>query len=205
MKSFVKICGNASLEDALAVADLRPDALGFILWPGSKRYVAPERLAEWIPQVPGEMLTVGVFVDAAPSEVDRVMKLTGLKVAQLHGHEDAAAYAMPDRVLWKVARVPPQSAAEASGWSVDAVLVDTYSPASPGGTGQTGDWAAAADFVARCSKRVLLAGGLTPDNVAEAARRVKPWGLDVSSGVEREPGRKDLKKVREFIERCRSW
>lgn len=204
MSTFIKICGNASLSDARAVAACKPDAMGFILWPGSKRYVAADAVANWIPELPSGILMVGVFVDAMPAEVDRAMRLAGLDIAQLHGAEKPEDYAHLGRRLWKVARVPGQDPAAAGGWPVDALLVDSYSDASPGGTGTVGDWPAAATFVTAVNKPVLLAGGLTPLNVAEAIQAVRPWGVDVSSGVEMEPGRKDLRKVREFIAACRA-
>jgi phosphoribosylanthranilate isomerase len=203
MSLFVKICGLATRDDALAVAELRPDAMGFVLWPRSKRFVRPEMLAEWIEQLPAAILKVGVFVDAKPKDVRRTMISTGLDVAQLHGSEDPAEYVDPAFEVWRVARPERDGASLVDGWPVDAVVVDTYSPTLPGGTGQVGDWEAARTFVAGTKHRVLLAGGLTPSNVREAVRVVQPWGVDVSSGVEESPGRKDLQKVREFIERCR--
>lgn len=105
--------------------------------------------------------------------------------------------------LWQVVHLGREEPPDESAASVDAFLVDSYSADSPGGTGRVGDWAAAADFVRRCRTPVLLAGGLTPDNVAEALRAVRPWGVDISSGVERAPRRKDLEKVQRFIRTCR--
>lgn len=204
MSIFVKICGITSLADARAVAALKPDAMGFVLWPGSKRYVAADALANWIPELPSDIKMVGVFVDTNPDEVDRAIRLAGLDIAQLHSRERPDEYARIRRRLWRVVRVPGQDPAVAEGWPVDALLVDTYSPDSPGGTGTVGDWPAASAFVSAVRKPVILAGGLTPSNVAEAIRTVRPWGVDVSSGVEFEPGRKDLRKVREFIAACRA-
>ncbi|HEY8240283.1 MAG TPA: phosphoribosylanthranilate isomerase, partial [Kiritimatiellia bacterium] len=105
--------------------------------------------------------------------------------------------------LWRVVRPGRELPEALTGGRVDALLIDTYSKESPGGTGRRGDWAAAATFVQATPMRVLLAGGLTPDNVRAAVEQVKPWGVDVSSGVEARPGRKDLAKVRQFIEQCR--
>jgi len=204
MNVFVKICGITNIADALAVADMRPDAMGFVLWPGSKRYVRPQVLAEWMEQLPASILKVGVFVDAKPDVVSRTMILAGLHVAQLHGSEKAEEYIDPAFKLWRVVRTATDSAADVNGWPVDAVLVDTYSPGLPGGTGRVGDWGAAQAFVAASEHRVMLAGGLTPANVREAIETVKPWGVDVSSGVEASPGKKDLDKVMEFIEQCRA-
>lgn len=203
MGRFVKICGLASGADTQAVAALRPDALGFVLWPGSKRAARAEDVRAWLRDVPTGLLKVGVFVNATPDEVERAMEEAGLDVAQLHGDEKPEDFAGRPLRLWRAVGVRSASEPEPSGWFVDAFLVDTYSAKSPGGTGQVGDWSAARAFVGRSSKPVLLAGGLTPENVKAALAAVQPWGADVSSGVELQPGRKDLAKVREFIERCR--
>lgn len=203
MGLFVKICGLASGADTQAVVALRPDAIGFVLWPGSKRRARAEEVAAWIRDVPATILKVGVFVDATPDEVERAVAGAGLDVAQLHGAERAADFAGRSLRLWRAVGLRGAADPMPAGWSVDAYLVDTYSAQSPGGTGQVGDWVAGRSFVERSPKPVLLAGGLTPDNVREAAAAVRPWGVDVSSGVEAHPGRKDLAKVREFIERCR--
>lgn len=203
MGLFVKICGLASASDAQAVAALRPDALGFVLWPGSKRYARPEEVGSWTRDLPPDLLKVGVFVDATPDEVQRALAVAGLDVAQLHGAERPQDFAGRGLPLWRALSLRSAEEAVPAGWSVDAFLVDTYSAQSPGGTGLVGDWAAARSFVRRCPQAVLLAGGLHPGNVREAVAAVRPWGVDVSSGVEAAPGRKDLAKVREFIERCR--
>lgn len=203
MGLFVKICGLASGSDIEAVAALRPDALGFVLWPGSKRRASAEEVRTWVRDVPAGILKVGVFVDATPDDVQRAVEIAGLDVAQLHGAENPAAFAGRPLRLWRALGLRDAAEPIPSGWSVDAFLIDTYSAQSPGGTGQVGDWAAGRAFVARCPKPVLLAGGLTPANVRAAVQAVGPWGVDVSSGVEAQPGRKDLAKVREFIERCR--
>lgn len=207
----VKICGIASATDAEAVAALRPDFLGFIFWAGSKRFVQPRDVAAWAQNLPA-IPRVGVFVDATPDEVRRAVETAGLSVAQLHGAEDTASFRGIAPQLWQVVKIAAGET-ETSNFKfqipevppfVDAVLLDTYSPTSPGGTGETGDWSAARDVVAAAGKPVLLAGGLTPANVAEAIRAVSPWGVDVSSGVEERPGKKDLAKTREFIHAARN-
>jgi phosphoribosylanthranilate isomerase len=203
MGLFVKICGLARAQDVQAVARLAPDALGFVFWPGSKRAVRAEEVREWVRDVPSALLKVGVFVDAAPDEVRRVVETAGLDVAQLHGAEEPEAFADIPFRLWRAVSLRPGVDPHLDGWFVDAFLVDSYSPQSPGGTGQVGDWAAAREFVQQMPQRVLLAGGLTPDNVQAAVRAVRPWGVDVSSGVEARPREKDLDKVKAFIERCR--
>ena len=203
MGLFVKICGLANAADAMAVAGLRPDALGFVLWPGSKRCARAEDVRDWVRDVPAGLLKVGVFVDATPDEVQRAVETAGLDVAQLHGAERPEEFAGRPFRLWRSLSLAGRENAVPTGWRVDAFLVDTYSPHSPGGTGQVGDWAAARSFVQRSPCPVLLAGGLGPANVKAAVAAVGPWGVDVSSGVEAQPGRKDLAKVREFIEQCR--
>jgi phosphoribosylanthranilate isomerase len=201
---FVKICGLANEEDLRGVAALRPDAVGFVFWERSPRFVTAEAVASWRALVPAGVLKVGVFVDAPAEEMQRAVRTAGLDVIQLHGFQGLEKPCVKVSKVWKVVhlgRTPIPSVAGAA--AVDAFLVDRYSAESPGGTGRTVDWSRAREFVERCGKPVLLAGGLTPDNVAEAIRRVRPWGVDVSSGVESRPGRKDLERVRRFIEQCR--
>lgn len=203
MGCLVKICGLAHPDDVAAVAALRPDAIGFVFWPGSKRAVRAERVAEWTAGLPSAFLKVGVFVDASPDEIERTMDRAQLDVAQLHGQESADAFRPFPKPIWRSVTLRPDAVPDLSAWSVDAYLIDTYSSASPGGTGEVGDWDRARAFVASSVRPVWLAGGLTPLNVREAIRTVRPWGVDVSSGVEQMPGRKDIEKVRAFIEACR--
>lgn len=203
MGLFVKICGIANEEDARDVAALGPDAMGFVLWPSSKRYAPPDQVAEWVRRLPSGILKVGVFVDAPAEVVRETLHRAGLEVAQLHGRERAEDFRGSAFRHWKALALTGDVKAAAQGWRVDAFLVDTYSSQLPGGTGQVGDWGAARRFVASTRTPVLLAGGLTPDNVREAIRAVEPWGVDVSSGVEARPGRKDMGRVKAFIERCR--
>ena len=203
MSVFVKICGIASLEDAKAVALLRPDAMGFIMWPGSKRYAKPGDVAEWVRHLPKNILKVGVFVDASVAEVEEAVRTASLDIIQLHGSESVEAFRGLGAKIWKVIKLGFSEAANLLGSSVDAFLIDTYSSESPGGTGQVGDWESAREWVRRSKVPVFLAGGLNPENVREAIRVVKPWGVDVSSGVEERPGKKDIAKVKAFIEQCR--
>ena len=204
MGCFVKICGLANARDVEAVATLRPDAIGLVMWPGSKRAVTPVQAAPWLRDLPADIRKVGVFVDAAPTEVLRSMEIAGLDIAQLHGRESAAAYRSFPRRLWRALQLETSDASPWDAWSVDAFLVDSYSPVAPGGTGIIGDWEAVGRWITACPRPVLLAGGLTPANVRDAIRIARPWGVDVSSGVEREPGLKDLHKVKAFIEQCRA-
>ena len=209
MSIFVKICGLCSAEDVASVATMRPDALGFVFWRGSKRNVLPSDVAEWAKKLPSSILKVGVFVDSAPPAIRQVVEEAGLDVVQLHGFQSlekaSGIFPMSGKKRGQVWSVVHLGRGEPEGGaSVDAYLLDSYSQESPGGTGKTCDWNAARAFVLQSPKKVLLAGGLTPENVREAIERVRPWGVDVSSGVEERPGRKDLAKVGKFIERCRS-
>jgi phosphoribosylanthranilate isomerase len=203
MGVFVKICGNANAADVRAVAELKPDAMGFIFWPGSPRFVKAAEAAAWMADLPRKIRKVGVFVNQGVDEVTAIAEAVGLDVVQLHGDENSQDYEKLDAKIWRVARPGRELPEALTGRRVDALLIDTYSKDAPGGTGRRGDWDAAALFVKSTAARVLLAGGLTPANVREAIAHVKPWGVDVSSGVEAKPGRKDLQKVREFIDQCR--
>lgn len=204
MGCFVKICGLTSEADVDAVVALKPDAIGFVFWPQSKRAVKPEDVAVWTRDIPVTIRRVGVFVDMLPEDILRTMELANVEIAQLHGAEQHSDFVNFPRPIWRAVRIPRGGTAiPPAGWSVAAYLVDTYSKGAPGGTGEVGDWKLAHEFVNRAMKPVLLAGGLTPENVREALNVVKPWGVDVSSGVESEPGKKDIQKVKRFIEQCR--
>jgi phosphoribosylanthranilate isomerase len=201
---FVKICGLTNAEDVSAVAALRPNALGFVFWPGSPRRVDPAEVKKWTEHIPANVLRVGVFVDEDPTEINRIIARAGLNVVQLHGSEEKSAVSQVAGLCWKAVHLDKMTVEEADAYAVRGILIDQYNAAMPGGTGETADWAAAADFVQRTKHKVLLAGGLNSNNIKEAIERVKPWGIDVSSGVESEPGRKDLRRVEDFIDQCRA-
>lgn len=192
---FVKICGITSEEDALLAVALGADAVGFVFAP-SHRQVPPRKVTEIVRRLPAGVLTVGVFRDEAPARVVSIVHEAGLKVAQLHGHET------PTDTRYVRAHVPLVFKAFVAGdpsldrfddFGADVALIDSPAP----GSGQMFDWALAEG--APSNRRVLLAGGLNPDNVADAIARVRPWGVDVASGVERTPGHKDPVKLRAFI------
>ena len=199
---FVKICGVTNEEDALLAVALGADALGFNFAPGSPRQVTPETVGEILHRLPAGVITVGVFRDEKQERVVELVNTLGLGGAQLSGREPLSD------VRWIRRRVPfviqgfaagdPALAAVANG-PVDIVLVDADEP----GSGQVFDWALA-DAVPP-GVRLLLAGGLNPENVAQAIRRVRPWGVDVATGVETTPGSgyKDARKLRRFIEQAR--
>ena len=192
---FVKICGTTSEEDALLAVAMGADALGFVFAP-SPRQIAPGIARDIAKRVPPEVLTVGVFRDEAPDRVVKIVNSAGLRAAQLHGHEP------PDQVRYVKERVPvviKAFAAEdgalrrSADYGADIVLLDAAAP----GSGRVFDWSLVEHVPG--GVRVLLAGGLRPENVAEAIDRVRPWGVDVATGVEAQPGHKDPRKLRAFF------
>ena len=191
---FVKICGITRLEDALAAVEAGANAIGFVFWPKSPRFIDPHRARAIAAQLPPFVTPVGLFVNQPREYVGGVASLVRLGAVQLHGDETpefAASIAAP------VIKALPIDRAEA--WPEGAtLLLDAHDPVQRGGTGRTIDWTAAAAIAAR--RRVLLAGGLTPDNVAGASAQVHPFGIDVSSGVERAPGIKDHQRIKALFE-----
>jgi phosphoribosylanthranilate isomerase len=196
---FVKICGITNEDDALLAVALGADAVGFVFAP-SPRQVAAQRVFDITRRLPPEILTVGVFRDEAPARVAEIVRAAGVKAAQLHGHETAeVTRAVKEQVRFVIQAFPAGSEAlsRASDHGADVILVDSPSP----GSGLVFDWGLV--DLAPLGARILLAGGLTPENVATAIYRVGPWGVDVATGVEREPGKKDPVKLRAFIEAAR--
>jgi len=206
---LVKICGIRSLEDARFAAASGADAVGFVFWYMSPRRVDPEQAAAITAELPESVLRVGVFVDAPRDEIERVSQQVGLDLLQLHGEEPPEALEGLSRPALKAVRVGPRfTTEEALRYSKTAhgIVVDTRLPGEtqmPGGTGVPFDWS----LVANLAEQVpflMLAGGLSPTNVAHAVRAVRPDAVDVSSGVERMPGRKDPAQVKAFIEASRA-
>ena len=196
----IKICGITNEADATAAVRAGADALGFIFYTGSPRYVEPVRVAEIVAGLPPFVVPVGVFVNAAVDEVGEICETTGIQVAQLHGDESPGYCNRLDRPLIKAFRVRDESwKSDAAAYDVAAVLLDTFAEDRYGGTGLTFDWR----LVEGSPHRVILSGGLNPHNVAEAVRRVRPYAVDTGSGVEQEPGRKDHGKIRAFVEAAR--
>jgi phosphoribosylanthranilate isomerase len=193
---FVKICGITLAEDAEAAVKAGASAIGFVFWPGSPRLIDPYRARVIAATLPPFVTTVGVFVNQPIEYVTGVASLVRLGAVQLHGDETieyAAALSRP------VVRALSPGDGQAAAWpGRTMLLLDVHDPVRRGGTGRTIDWTAAARVAAE--RRVLLAGGLTPENVAEAVLRVRPFGIDVSSGVERAPGVKDHQRLRALFE-----
>ena len=202
----VKVCGITNAEDALAAVEAGADALGFIFYEKSPRYVVPAVAANIIAELPPLVTPVGVFVNEGLATVRSIMDTCGLAMAQLHGDENVSYCRELDRPAMKALRLRDRGSllalAEYQGrGGVRGFVLDTFSELAYGGTGQITDWGLAAE-VAK-STPLLLAGGLTPDNVTEAIRTVRPYGVDVSSGVESAPGKKDHAKMRAFVDAVR--
>jgi phosphoribosylanthranilate isomerase len=206
---LVKICGIRTLEDARHAVTVGADALGFVFWHMSPRKVAAADAAAIAVALPPSVLRVGVFVDAPRDEVERIAEQVGLDALQLHGEEPPEAIAGLSRPALKALRVGKQfSADEALRFSdvTAGIVVDTRLPGEtqlPGGTGVAFDWSLVRDLSSRVPF-LMLAGGLHPDNVASAVRAVRPHAVDVSSGVERVPGRKDPARVEAFVAAARA-
>jgi len=215
VKTRVKICGLTNAEDALEAAKAGADFLGFVFYPQSPRYVTPEEVRKIVEQVCDRVSPrptfVGVFVDEPVNRVRDILDSCGLDLAQLHGSEPPVELRMLAPRAYKALR--PQTRGDAEAFvatyeddlpdvpDMPQFLLDAYHPWVPGGTGKQADWHAG--IVLSRRYRVLLAGGLQPETVAEAIATVKPWGVDVSSGVERAPGKKDAQKMRAFIHAVR--
>ena len=200
----IKICGLTNLDDASAAIDFGADALGFVFFKESPRNISPEKAAAIIAKLPVFTTTVGVFVNEPREEILKIVDQTGVSVIQLHGEEPPEACLLPRKVIKGIRIKSIESLEPLKRYQglVSAFLLDTYAPHILGGTGQVFNWDIALE--AKNFGRVILAGGLTPENISEAIRMVKPYAVDVSSGVELEKGRKDHQKMRLFIERARS-
>ncbi|MGM0784826.1 MAG: phosphoribosylanthranilate isomerase [Pseudomonadota bacterium] len=196
-RTRVKICGLTREADVEAAVAAGADALGFVLWPGSRRAVDETQLARLAARVPAFVTRVGLFVDADAEWVVRCA--AHLDLLQFHGNESPAACAIAGRPWIKALRMRDGldvHAAAAAYANARALLLDAYRPGVPGGTGETFDWSR---IPANPTKPVILAGGLTPDNVAEAIAVAHPFAVDVSGGVEIEPGRKDPRRIAAFL------
>jgi phosphoribosylanthranilate isomerase len=196
---FVKICGITRAQDADLAIGLGASALGFVFWPNSPRYVSAESAKAIAATVPANVLKVGVFVDQPVEEVARIMDEVGLDVAQLHGHESPEYCRELKRTVFKSVAITDNGSTKIDDFDADVVLlVDAHDPARFGGTGKTVNWDSAREIAA--TRRTILAGGLNAANIKLAVRSVRPYGVDVSSGVESSPGVKDPNRLRTFFE-----
>ena len=199
----VKICGITNKEDALYAAGCGANALGFIFYEKSPRYIEPDDAKTIIAALPPFVTTVGVFVNKDFNDIRDITLLTGVTVVQLHGDESPSYCNLVEGKLIKAIRVKNYSSIEGlKKYDVDVFLLDSFDKNSFGGSGLTFDWKLAEK--AKQYGKIILAGGLTPDNVEEAVKKVVPYGVDVNSGVEKKPGIKNKNKVKEFIIRSKA-
>lgn len=200
----VKICGITNLDDAKAAVDSGADALGFVFFEGSPRYISLENTISIVNAISSFTTCIGVFVNETAENIEKIVSATGIDIIQLHGDEPPEICKFSRRII-KAIRVKSLESLEPLHKYKDLVscfLLDTYTPKVLGGTGQIFNWDIAIE--AKEFGRIILAGGLSPDNISDAVKRVKPYAVDVSSGIELKKGRKDHKKMRLFIERAKS-
>jgi phosphoribosylanthranilate isomerase len=210
MSLWIKICANTSLEDARVAADAGADALGFVFAPSPRR-VTPAQAAAMVSELPAGIEMIGVFVDAPFDEIASTVEACGLTGVQLHcgGDETLTAQVRarfgPGLRILRVVHFAPDAEIPDDA-NADGFLIDSRTATAVGGTGVAYDWSLAAKtlFQNAGARRAVAAGGLTPDNVSEAIARLRPWGVDVVSGVEAAPGRKDAAKVRAFVANARA-
>jgi phosphoribosylanthranilate isomerase len=199
MRTRVKICGITRLEDAMAAIDAGADALGFVFYPPSPRDVSVAQAREIVAQLPPFVTTVALFVNADRETIAEVIRETGIDLLQFHGNECPDYCAEHGRPWIKAVRMKDDLDLDKvvrDHAGARALLLDAYRPGVPGGTGEAFDWGR---IPAELAGRIVLAGGLTPDNVADAVRQVKPYAVDVSGGVEAGKGIKDADKIKRFI------
>ena len=209
MRTRVKICGITTPEDALAAVAAGADAIGLVFYERSPRYVSPEQAGRIVDVIPAFVSVVGLFVDAPLQVIDRLVQQVPLDLLQFHGMETVAQCEAPGRPYIKAVKVVDSDSVRQgcrTYTTARAILLDVDSRVGHGGTGQSFDWSLvpqelSPSAAARRSERLILAGGLNPDNVAQAIRQVGPYAVDVSSGVEASPGVKDERKMNQFIER----
>ena len=199
----VKICGITNLDDARVVVEAGADMLGLIFYPPSPRYVTPEQARTIVASLPSSLPAIGVFVNEAAETVSRIARASGVQMVQLHGEESPA---LCQQLSWPVikafrftAQVQPEMMRQ---YTVAAYLIEGFQADLYGGGGAVADWQRVATL--QQYGRIILAGGLTPDNVAAAIRTVRPYAVDVCSGVEATPGKKDGHKVRAFVARAKT-
>ena len=203
MKTQVKICGITSVADAVAAAEAGADMIGLMFYEGSPRHITLAQAVEISRALSPFVLRVGVFVNPPEAQVTRAIAACGLSLLQFHGDESSDFCTQFGMMSLKAVRVRDAESLKAlQNYQTDAFLLDAHSLSGLGGTGEKFNWELAVE-AKKFGKPIFLAGGLTPENVADAVRQVQPFAVDVSSGVESAPGKKDAAKVRAFIEAVR--
>jgi len=198
----IKICGITNLEDALAAAAAGADALGFNFYKKSPRCIEPQKAAEIIEQLPPFIVPVGIFVNEREDRIREILAATGIQAVQFHGDESPEfCQRFGGRVIKAFQVKDKESLKNMAHYRVGAFLLDSYKDGVRGGTGVAFDWHLA--VVAKTFGKIILAGGLTPENVAEAVKLVQPYGVDVAGGVEKEKGVKDHAMLKKFITEVR--
>jgi phosphoribosylanthranilate isomerase len=204
---FVKICGITNPADAEAIISARADALGFNFWPGSERYLEPANAAEWITDLPDSIIRVAVLVNPSLAYAKEIAAIDGIDCLQLHGAESpefCLSLIESQITLWKAVTMIRRDI-PLPDFHTNRLLLDTVAGTKFGGTGTPFPWNWARDLIsANAGREFILAGGLDSENVAEAIHQTRPFGVDVASGVETAPGRKDIYRVRDFIAAARS-
>jgi phosphoribosylanthranilate isomerase len=204
MRVAIKICGVREAADVDACIALGVEMIGFNFWPKSRRRISEDTARQLVARLPPGVEPVGVFADAQPEEVARTVARVGLHAVQLHGDEDPEAYRDVGAKVIQVVRVKPGGPLPvAAAGAADRVLLDAWVDAQ-GGAGVSFDWDIVPGVEQRLARPILIAGGLTPENVSEAVRRARPWGVDVATGVESAPGVKDHRKLRAFVDAVRA-
>jgi phosphoribosylanthranilate isomerase len=205
--TWVKICGITNLEDALTAVESGADALGFVFYPKSKRRVGAGMVKQIVAELPESVEKIGVFVEESPAAMEQVAGEAGLTGIQLHLTSMRASPQLTSRVNYLAipATLAEQAAQLQKDIAIKAIFIDSGTPSDPGGTGKVFDWEKAGAILAALRERfkIVAAGGLTPSNVGDAIRILRPWGVDVSSGVESSPGKKDPAKIQAFIQAVR--
>lgn len=205
MGTFIKICGICSRTDLEQICALGPDAIGFVFYPRSKRYVRPAQVANWLPSIPEAIKKVGVFFEPTAEEIESIARTCELDIVQIHIESNAWRIdrpLFPGLDVWLSPRMS-EELFPLTDWIAElapsVLLADSFDSKTIGGTGRLSDWNRAIAVREMFQKPIVLAGGLRASNVAEGIEAVQPWGVDVSSGVEKEPGVKDLRQVKKFI------
>jgi phosphoribosylanthranilate isomerase len=206
-KHWIKVCGITRAEDAIAASDLGADAVGLVFYPPSPRAVAFDAMADIVGGVSANVSVVALFVNPTAAEVNQVVDSGHIDLLQFHGSESeefCCSFDIPYMKAFRVGFDADLQAAIAAYPSAELILLDSYDKAAPGGTGSTFNWKKAASLSDTLRSKLVLAGGLNADNIADAIAQVQPYGVDVSSGVESSPGIKDRVLINKFIEGVRS-